>query len=280
VAQIGTDRVIEIKFSDGQYRLFLEFFAAGNIIVADAELNVLALQRQVSEGDEDVDVKLGGKYPLEAKQNFHGIPPITADRVKEALEKAVQRTKAANEVGGKKAKRAKGGDDLKKALSAGFSEFPPHLLDHVFRGTGVDAGLKADDVLENQESIQLVMKALGRAEEIFRSLETGQSKGYIIAKTKAPPADAGSSDPKAPSRESLLYDDFHPFSPSQFENKPGTHILEFDGFNRTVDEFYSSIEKQLTDRQRRCALPVLRACCKKAGWRYWDRRCRYIEPYS
>src|SRR5271163_2006737 len=38
VTQIGTDRVIEITFSDGQYRLFLEFFAAGNIVLADREL--------------------------------------------------------------------------------------------------------------------------------------------------------------------------------------------------------------------------------------------------
>ncbi|KAI9871948.1 MAG: hypothetical protein M1823_008306, partial [Watsoniomyces obsoletus] len=29
-----------------------------------------------------------------------------------------------------------------------------------------------------------------------------------------------------------------------FANKRATHILEFDGFNRTVDEFYSSIESQ------------------------------------
>jgi predicted ribosome quality control (RQC) complex YloA/Tae2 family protein len=27
VAQIGTDRIIEFQFSEGQYRLFLEFFA-------------------------------------------------------------------------------------------------------------------------------------------------------------------------------------------------------------------------------------------------------------
>lgn len=248
VAQIGTDRVIEITFSDGQYRLFLEFFAAGNIIVTDADLNVLALQRQVSEGDEDVDVKLGGKYTLEAKQNFHGIPPITVGRVRESLETAVQRTKAANEIGGKKAKRAKGGDDLRKALSAGFSEFPAHLLDHVFKEVGVDAGSKAEDVLGNEESMQSVMKALERADDIFKSLDAGQSHGYIIAKTNAPStATEESSEQQAPSRASLLYDDFHPFWPSQFKGKAGIHILEFDGFNRTVDEFYSSIESQKLD---------------------------------
>jgi predicted ribosome quality control (RQC) complex YloA/Tae2 family protein len=29
VSQVGTDRIIEITFSDGQYRLFLEFYAGG-----------------------------------------------------------------------------------------------------------------------------------------------------------------------------------------------------------------------------------------------------------
>ncbi|KAI1612948.1 translation factor [Exophiala viscosa] len=257
VAQIGTDRVIEITFSDGQYRLFLEFFAAGNILVTDAELNVLALQRQVSEGNEDVDVKLGGKYILDVKQNFHGIPPITPERVKETLTKAVERTKAANEVGGKKAKRAKGGDDLRKALSAGFSEFPPHLLDHVFNETGVNASLKAEEVLENTEALQSVIKALERAEDVFKSLDASNVKGYIIAKTKSSAApETGDQDTESSSRDTLLYDDFHPFKPSQLENKVGVRLLEFDGFNRTVDEFYSSIESQklesrLTEREEK-----------------------------
>ncbi|KIV83246.1 hypothetical protein PV11_05291 [Exophiala sideris] len=257
VAQIGTDRVIEITFSDGQYRLFLEFFAAGNMIVTDAELNVLALQRQVSEGNEEVDVKLGGKYILDVKQNFHGIPPITPERVKESLAKAVERMKAANEVGGKKAKRAKGGDDLRKALSAGFSEFPPHLLDHVFNETGVNPSLKAEEVLENSEALQSVIKALERAEDVSKSLDADKVKGYIIAKTKPSAVpEIGDHDTQTSPRDTLLYDDFHPFKPSQFENKSGVRLLEFDGFNRTVDEFYSSIESQklesrLTEREEK-----------------------------
>ncbi len=255
VAQIGTDRVIEITFSDGQYRMFLEFFAAGNIIVTDAELNVLALQRQVSEGNEEVDVKLGGKYTLEAKQNFHGIPPLTPERVTETLAKAVQRMKTANDAGGKKAKRAKGGDELRKALSAGFPEYPPHLLDHVFNEAGVDPGLKGQDVLENAESLQTILRALGRAKDLFDALDTGHAKGYIIAETKsASTLEDGSPATETPSRDNVLYDDFHPFRPSQLEGKPGICIFEFDGFNRTVDEFYSSIESQklesrLTERE-------------------------------
>lgn len=255
MAQIGTDRVIEITFGDGQYRLFLEFFAAGNIIVTDKELNVLALQRQVSEDNEDVDIKLGGKYLLEPKQNFHGVPPVTPERAREALATASQRTKAANEIGGKKAKRSKGGDTLRKALSATFTEFPPHLLDHAFKVTGVDPDTKAEDALANQETLGLIVEALHRADTVFKNLDGGERKGYIIAKSKTPTQSIdGSSDAQAPPRESLLYDDFHSFRPSQFENQPGICILEFEGFNRTVDEFYSSIESQrlesrLTERE-------------------------------
>ena len=243
MSQIGTDRVIEITFSDGQYKLFLEFFAAGNIILTDADLNVLALLRQVNEGDEAVDVRVGVKYVLDAKQNYHGIPEVSEERAKATLEKAQARVKAASEVGGKKAKRAKGGDDLRKALSAGFPEYPPHLLDHVFTSTRVDASWKVDDVLGKQEYMDKIITALNEAMSVFNTLECDSAKGYIIAKIKDSSTQPTAPDGE-PSRDAVLYDDFHPFRPSQFEHKPGFRIFEHDGFNKTVDEFYSSIESQ------------------------------------
>ena len=243
IRQIGTDRVIEIAFSDGQYKLYLEFFAAGNIILTDAELNVLALLRQVNEGDEAVDVRVGVKYVLDAKQNYTGIPEVTEERARTTLEKAQERVKAANEVGGKKAKRAKGGDDLRKALSAGFPEYPPHLLEHVFTTSGVDASWKIGDVLEKQDNLDRVMTALQEASAVFQSLEGDKRTGYIIAKIKDNASQDATADEK-PSRDSVLYDDFHPFRPSQFESKPDTRVFEIEGFNKTVDEFYSSIESQ------------------------------------
>lgn len=243
VSQIGTDRVIEIAFSDGQYRLFLEFFAAGNIVLTDAELNVLALLRQVNEGDQDVDVKLGGKYVLEAKQNFHGIPPITRERIKETLERQAEKAKEAQDVGGKKAKRHKAGDELRKALSVGFPEFPPHLLEHAFTVVGLDVKSKIQDVLDQPEGLQQVLLAMTKAGEVFQSLETSAGKGYIFAKTKQAKSDAQTGDEHSPT-DSLLYDDFHPYKLAQLVNHPDTKIVEFDNFNKTVDEFYSSIESQ------------------------------------
>ena len=255
VKQIGTDRVIEICFSEGQYRLYLEFFAAGNIILTDVHLNVLALLRQVNEDNVDYDVRVGAKYVLYAKQNYNGIPPLEAQRVKDVLQQAADRVKKANEVGGKKAKRAKGADSVTRALSAGFPEFPAQLIDHVFVETKVDTGWKIDDVQNDSSKIEQVMQALSKAEEIFKSLGTGQSQGYIIAKTNERSSEARLAEgADAPPRDALLYEDFHPFKPAQFENVNGIRIIELDTFNKTVDEFYSSVESQrleskLTERE-------------------------------
>lgn len=252
VTQIGTDRVIEIAFSDGQYRLFLEFFAGGNVILTDKDYTIIALLRQVSEGDEDVDVKPGSTYVLKAKQNFNGIPPLTQERVKETLSAQIEKAVDAAAAGGKKAKRYKGGEDLRKALSAGFPEYPAHLLDHSFRSTDFGPLLKPEAVIKDDALFAKLMKALEFANEVFQSLDASdQTKGYIIAKAKEPTSDFTVSSPP---REQMLYDDFHPFRPSQFEGKHDTYILEFDGFNKTVDEFYSSIESQkleskLTERE-------------------------------
>lgn len=252
VRQIGTDRVIELDFS-GQYKLYLEFFAAGNIILTDAELNVLALLRQVNEGDEDVDVRLGSKYVLEAKQNYNGIPPVSEDRARTALEAAAARIKAAQEQGGKMAKRAKSGNDVRKALSNGFPEYPAHLLDVAFFEVGADVSWSVTAVLEDSNKMAKVMESVQHAEAMFNKLQTGPWHGYIVAKLKSgtePPAEG-----PVP-REALLYEDFHPFRPGQLAGKKDTHILEIEGFNAAVDDFYSSIESQklssrLTEREDR-----------------------------
>lgn len=254
VSQIGTDRIIEITFSDGQYRLYLEFFAAGNIILTDKDNTVLALLRVVSEGDEDVDIKLGGTYSVRGKQNVEGVPPLTIDRVKDALSKHIARATISAEGEGKKAKK-KRGDELRRALQASFPEYPPHLLDHAFKTTSFDASLKPEQVLGDDAMLSQLMDALRNADQIFQDLTSAEhAKGYIIAKMK------GKTEPEvnAPSNDSsesdLLYDDFHPFKPSQFADTPGISVLEFDTFNKTVDVFFSSIESQklegrLTERE-------------------------------
>ncbi|EKG21221.1 protein of unknown function DUF814 [Macrophomina phaseolina MS6] len=244
ITQIGTDRIIELQFSDGLYRLYLEFYAGGNIILTDNELNILSLLRSVDEGPEYERVKVGIKYNLTERQNYGGVPELTKERVREGLQKALDRQQEATD---KKAKK-RGKDALRKALAVSITELPPMLVDHAFASTGFDSSLKPEQVLEDESLLDNLMKALAEAKNVDAEITSAEiAKGYIVAKKTGQPAPTEvseeGSEEKAPA-EKLLYEDFHPFKPKQFEADPTLTFLEFEGFNKTVDEFFSSIEGQ------------------------------------
>jgi len=251
ISQIGTDRIIDFSFSDGAYHIFLEFFAGGNIILTDREYNILALFRQVSPGEGQEEIKVGLQYTVSNKQNYDGIPDITADRVKQTLEKA--QALFAQEGSAPKKSKKKSTDVLRKALSQGFPEYPPLLLDHVFAVKDFDTTIPLNQVLESQDLLRQVQDILEESRRISNGFDTGDSHpGYIVAKEDTRPVPAGESAAKSPG---LLYEDFHPFKPRQFEGKPGIKILEFERFNATVDEYFSSLESQrlesrLTEREQ------------------------------
>ncbi|CAI7622967.1 unnamed protein product [Penicillium glandicola] len=250
ISQIGTDRIIDFSFSDGAYHIFLEFFAGGNIILTDREYNILAFFRQVAAGVGQEEIKAGLKYTVSNKQNYDGVPDITADRVLQTLEKA--QALLGQEGNAPKKSKKKGTDILRKALSQGFPEYPPLLLDHVFAIKEFDTTTPLDQVLGSQDLLQTVKEVLEESQRISNSFDSGDSHpGYIVAKEDTRPIPEGETSSKAPS---LLYEDFHPFKPRQFENKPGVKILEFERFNATVDEYFSSLESQrlesrLTERE-------------------------------
>ncbi|MCJ1281805.1 hypothetical protein MMC26_001128 [Xylographa opegraphella] len=258
VSQVGTDRIIEFQFSDGQYRLFLEFYAGGNIVLTDKELNILALLRAVSEGQDQEELRVGLKYSLENRQNYGGVPLLTKARVREGLQKALDKNEGAATAPTKKVKK-KPGDVLRKALATTLTEFPPMLVDHALRVKGFDSSTLLEEVIQDDsvlDRLMLVLEEAGNVVKAITAMET--SKGYIIAKLtkvrnehKESLSHSNEEDTKI---EGLLYEDFHPFRPLQFEGIPETKIIEIDGFNKTVDEFFSSIEAQklesrLTERE-------------------------------
>ncbi|KAI9835303.1 MAG: hypothetical protein M1819_002447 [Sarea resinae] len=246
VKQIGTDRIIEIQFSEGQYRLYLEFYAGGNIVLTDTEPNVLALLRVVAEGPEHEQLRVGAKYSLDHRQNYSGIPPLTKERVKEALEKAVEKQQENAQNTAKKAKKGKG-DSLRKALSVSITEYPPMLIEHALNITNFDLSLPPDEVLQDDGHLEKLLLALEEADKVVKDITSTEiTKGYIIAKPARKSPNTQETAPISDESQSanLIYDDFHPFKPRQFEKDPTVKILEFDGFNKTVDEFFSSIEAQ------------------------------------
>lgn len=239
MSQVGTDRIIDLEFSDGLYHLFLEFFAAGNIILTDNEYKIVALLRIVPEEGDQEEIKVGVQYLLEKKQNYGGIPPLTHERLKSALEKTENLLKQ-----DKKGKKKR--DHLRRAISLGFPEYPPLLVDHAFNVTGYDSTLTLEQALADSSAMEKLLDVLKEADRVASSLSgSEQTVGYILAEEIG-------GQPDKPARQ--MYDDFHPFLPKQLLELPGTKVLEYPTFNKAVDEYFSCVESQklesrLTERE-------------------------------
>ncbi|KAJ0417454.1 telomere recombination-domain-containing protein [Aspergillus carlsbadensis] len=255
ITQIGTDRIIDYSFSDGMYHMLLEFFASGNIIITDRDYTIIALLRQVPGGEGFDEAKVGLKYTLTNKQNYDGVPDITGERIRETLEKA-KALFAQEGSAPKKSKKKKNTDVLRKALSQGFPEYPPLLLDHAFAVRGADPATPLDQVLGDEGLLDVVRGVLEEARSVTDDLSADKSHpGFIVAKEDTRPTVPDPDSQEAtPAKPGLLYEDFHPFKPRQFEGREGFTILEFPSMNATVDEYFSSIESQklesrLTERE-------------------------------
>ncbi|KAJ4386806.1 hypothetical protein N0V93_009704 [Gnomoniopsis smithogilvyi] len=253
ITQIGTDRIIELQFSDGAYHMFLEFFAAGNVILTDADYKILAILRNVSEGEGQESQRIGSIYSLENRQNYGGVPALTRDRVRNALEITVKRAEA-TEGSNKKKQKRKPGDELRRGLATTLEEFPPIVVDHAFAVTGFEPTSKPADVLENETLFESLFHALEEARKIVDDVTSSATcKGYIIAKRRESKEETAAA-PQEDKPQSLLYEDFQPFLPRRYETDAEYTILTYDNFNKTIDEFFSSLEGQklegrLNDRE-------------------------------
>ncbi|KAK5168872.1 uncharacterized protein LTR77_006181 [Saxophila tyrrhenica] len=250
VEQIGTDRVLEIQFSDGLYRLFLEFYAGGNIILTDSDCTILSLLRTVSEGDEHEQHKLGTQYNISLRQNYAGVPELTKERLRDGLQTAVEKQEAEARKPGKKVKK-KAGDALRKALAVTTTEFPPILLDHALHVSQYDRGLQPEEVIRSEELMDKLLEALQEAQRVVKEITSADvATGYIVAKRQQ--SQAASSEDQVSTApdgsqslpEGYMYDDFHPFKPAHLAADSSLAFLDYEGFNRTADEFFSSLEGQ------------------------------------
>ncbi|KAL9595443.1 MAG: hypothetical protein Q9179_004984 [Wetmoreana sp. 5 TL-2023] len=259
VSQVGIDRILQIQFSDGQYRLFLEFYAGGNIVLTDRELNILSLLRIVPGGAGQEELRIGLKYGLENRQDSSSTMEWTSDRVRQTLQKALDNN---SEGDVRQAKKKKSGDPLRKALAGSITEFPASLIDHALRSTGFEFSQPIAEVLGDEGLIQGLTAALKEAQRLVGDITRNKSsKGYILAKIK--PGHTPSiaecnhsypTDEAEPSHGCIMYEDFQPFRPLESASLEWK-ILEFESFNKTVDEFFSSIEGQrlesrLTEREQ------------------------------
>jgi predicted ribosome quality control (RQC) complex YloA/Tae2 family protein len=106
--------------------------------------------------------------------------------------------------------------------------------------------VKPADILQDESALQELVKLLSEAKASIEHITSSDvCTGYIFAKRRdGKPIEQELGVDAATTRDELLYEDFHPFIPHKLQQDPTIKVLEFKGYNQTVDEFFSSLEGQ------------------------------------
>ncbi|XP_049595496.1 ribosome quality control complex subunit NEMF [Syngnathus scovelli] len=221
VKQLGIDRIVDLQFGSDEaaYHLIIELYDRGNIILADHEYTILNLLRFRNAEAEDVKIAVRERYPVENARSPE--PLITLQKLTEIISKA------------------QNGDQVKRVLNPHLT-YGATLLEHCFIEAGMSGSVKIDSQVDASQAAPKILEALQLAEMYMEKTENFSGKGFIIQKSEKK---ASLTSAKA-SEELLTYDEFHPFLFAQHLKSP---YLEFESFNKAVDEFFSKMESQKID---------------------------------
>uniref|UniRef100_A0A1A8KE20 Ribosome quality control complex subunit NEMF n=1 Tax=Nothobranchius kuhntae TaxID=321403 RepID=A0A1A8KE20_NOTKU len=221
VKQLGIDRIVDIQFGSDEaaYHLIIELYDRGNIILADHEYTILNLLRFRTAEAEDVKIAVRERYPVESARPPE--PLISLEKLTDILSKAPN------------------GEQVKRVLNPHLP-YGATLIEHSLIEAGLPGSLKVDSQADVAEVACEILKALQMAETYMEITERFSGKGYIIQKSEKKP----SLTPGKPGEDLLTYDEFHPFLFSQHAKSP---YMEFENFNKAVDEFFSKMESQKID---------------------------------
>ncbi|XP_071972107.1 ribosome quality control complex subunit NEMF isoform X2 [Engystomops pustulosus] len=220
IKQLGVDRIVDFQFGsdDAAYHLIVELYDRGNIVLTDHEYLILNILRFRTDEADDVKFAVREHYPVDNAKARE--PLLTIERLKEILENAQK------------------GDQLKRVLNPHLP-YGATLIEHCLLESGLSSNVKVDQ-LTGDSDLEMVHAALKKAEEYMDNTLHFKGKGYIIQKREKKP----SLEPDKASEDILTYEEFHPFLFTQYVNCP---YVEFDTFDKAVDEFYSKLEGQKID---------------------------------
>ncbi|XP_077394713.1 ribosome quality control complex subunit NEMF [Festucalex cinctus] len=221
VKQLGIDRIIDLQFGSDEaaYHLIVELYDRGNIVLTDHEYTILNLLRFRTAEAEDVKIAVRERYPVENARPPE--PLITLQRLTEIIGKA------------------QNGEQVKRVLNPHLT-YGATLLEHCFIEAGLSGSVKVDNQVDASQVAPKILEALQMAEMYMEKTENFSGKGFIIQKSEK----KASLTPGKASEELLTYDEFHPFLFAQHLKSP---YLEFESFNKAVDEFFSKMESQKID---------------------------------
>ncbi|KAM9354693.1 ribosome quality control complex subunit NEMF [Pholidichthys leucotaenia] len=221
VKQLGIDRIVDIQFGSDEaaYHLIIELYDRGNIVLTDYEYTILNLLRFRTAEAEDVKIAVRERYPVESARPPE--PLISLERLTEILS------------------QVQNGELVKRVLNPQLP-YGATLIEHSLIEAGLPGSVKVESQADATEVAPKILEALQIAETYMEKTANFSGKGYIIQKSEKKPSLAADKSTEA----LLTYDEFHPFLFAQHSTSP---YLEFDTFDKAVDEFFSKMESQKID---------------------------------
>ncbi|XP_006985495.1 ribosome quality control complex subunit NEMF isoform X1 [Peromyscus maniculatus bairdii] len=218
--QLGVDRIVDFQFGSDEaaYHLIIELYDRGNIVLTDYEYLILNILRFRTDEADDVKFAVREHYPIDHARAAE--PLLTLERLTEVIASVPK------------------GELLKRVLNP-LLPYGPALIEHCLIENGFSGNVKVDEKLESKD-IEKILVCVQKAEDYMRKTSNFNGKGYIIQKREVKP----SLNADKPAEEILTYEEFHPFLFSQHLQCP---YIEFESFDKAVDEFYSKIEGQKID---------------------------------
>ena len=293
ITQYTQDRVVQLTFGTGvaTCHLIVELYAAGNLILTDMDFGILAVLR-IRRIDENSRIAVKQVYtqPLEEER---GAEMNSGEELLKWIRNMCTKS------GEKKVKKM----NLKQILlrpGSGFETLGGGL-EHCVVRAGLKPNMKLSVITDEdselglslQEATQL-LSTLRETKQLLHTVgkveEGGEDKGHkgyiilkpldtkpeedekvpiegmqIVEETKAflihvPREDGTGTDTVTKLATEVVYDEFVPFLYAQHENKPR---IEFETFSKAVDEYFSKMETQQEEVQKKEA--------KTAAQKKYDR---------
>ncbi|KAF0686277.1 Aste57867_21883 [Aphanomyces stellatus] len=254
VTQCASDRVIDFCFGDGDQRhhLILELYAAGNIILTDDKYTILSLLRTHAY-DEQVKVAVKQIYPIDNELVVGNTATslfATGDDLSTFIQQYVQDI-ASKE----KSKKQYSLKQILMSKESGYGAFGPTIVEHCMVEAGISPSLKVKTATSNvhvplsPEEAQTLVDSLKAAPALLEELSANQ----VVVHGEH-------SDANDTSRHGFIvlndHGHFDEFTPYLYAQHRGKAIQEFHTFDQAVDEFFSKIEAQAAEAEKKQAAQV------------------------
>ncbi|CAH0374438.1 unnamed protein product [Pelagomonas calceolata] len=243
VKALGRDRVVSLRFGagPGTFNLFLELYAAGNVVLCDASYVVVAALRTDS-------LKVGDSYTVAVRAVAPPSELLPADGLQKFLEEAlrtrVQRSEAAALAQQtKKKKKRRGAWTLAQLLldrGSGVDAYGSDVVDHCIVASGLDGSLPLAE--QPEDYVHKLHASLRAAPSLADAITTGTcGKPRLL----------------------LENDKFVSFAPGVFLQHEAYDVREFSSFCEAVDEYFRETKETKLQSKAKDATHAITAKVEK-----------------